>query len=419
VQTDASREHTGTVGSEQDARDERDERIRAADGQAKQLQPLALPTLYKRNENGSVQQWTVEASADCGLGKIVTVYGQVGGKLQRTADIVREGKNAGRATATPPVEQARAEARSKWEGKLKKGYVESLESAEAGETHAVIQGGVSPMLAHSYEKHGHKIKYPALAQPKLDGHRCIAVIQNGVCTLWSRTRKPITGVPHIARQLEAAFGGSTGPVVLDGELYNHDYRDNFEALTSLIRSQTPKPGHEAVQYWVYDHVTDFPQGDRADGLAQVGRRLAETGAAPQVVVVQTDTVDDEEEMLAVFGAYVSEFGFEGLMLRNRAGRYKNGRSYDLQKVKVMQDAEFPVLRVEEGRGRMAGLALFVVKTGEGKEFRVKMEGALEDLRKYADDPSLAVGRQLTVRFQNLSQDGIPRFPVGVRFREDV
>jgi DNA ligase-1 len=381
------------------------------------------PTLYKKNSNGSYQQWTINVKttpvgATDTWGVITKTYGQVDGKLQVAEDVVREGKNVGRANETGPVDQARAEAQSQWEGKLKKGYVKTMDDAVEGKTDAIIQGGVSPMLAHKYADHGHKISYPAFAQPKLDGHRCVAVVTDGECVLWSRTRKRITGVPHIAAQLERLFPGPS-QIVLDGELYNHDYHDNFEALTSMIRSATPKPGHEVVQYWIYDAIGDENQAGRLQLLDDtIGLVQTVTADATSLVLVPTELVQDEEEMVAVFGAYLAN-NFEGLMLRNQFAPYKNSRSYDLQKVKIMQDAEFPVIRVEEGRGRMAGLALFVVTTPEGKEFRVKMEGALEDLRKYADDPSLAVGRQLTVRFQNLSQDGIPRFPVGVRFREDV
>lgn len=372
----------------------------------------ALPTLYKKTKTGKVQEWTIEVIEDAEGGLILTTYGQTDGKKQATQDLVREGKNVGRANETTPLQQAEAEARSRWEKKLKSGYVESLDGAEAGETHEVIQGGVNPMLAYPYDKQGHKIKYPALAQPKLDGHRCIAMLVDGKCSLWSRTRKRITGVPHIERAIEAAFPHSTEvTLVFDGELYNHDLRDNFEGLTSLIRSATPKAGHERVQYWIYDLVSETKQSLRAGALANLH-------LDPPLVVVPTEEVEDEEQMVAVFGAYLAN-GFEGLMLRNADAAYEYRRSYNLQKVKLMADAEFLVTEVQEGRGRMAGLALFVCRTDEGKEFRCKMEGELESLRKYVEDPSLAVGRMLTVRFQNLTAEGLPRFPIGVRFREDV
>jgi DNA ligase-1 len=384
---------------------------------------LNCPTLYKRTSTGKIQMWeisvrdfpaqTVNGTNMPARASIFTLYGQVDGKKQTAEESISVGKNIGKANETTPFQQAEAEARSQWEQKIKKGYVPNLDDAKAGNIDTnVITGGVNPMLAHKYDEQGHKIKYPAYVQPKLDGHRCIAIIQDGKCTLWSRTRKPITGVPHIARALERLYGKAT--VVLDGELYNHDYREKFEQLTSFIRQQTPKPGHEVVQYWIYDTVVD---GDFASRTKQLEGLASITSTTDPIVVVDTQVVDSEAEMTNLFGVYIN-FGFEGLMVRNSAGKYVGKRSYDLQKVKLFTDAEFEVVAVEEGRGKMAGHAMFVVKTGD-KTFRVKMMGKLDDLKTMYDNREQYLGKMLTVKYQKLSAEGIPIFPVAVRFREDV
>jgi DNA ligase-1 len=380
------------------------------------MEMTPLPTLYKRASDGSIQEWTIRVGTDTsGHGWIVTDYGKVGGKIQRTEDVVTEGKNVGRANETTAVEQAEAEALSKWEGKLKKGYVKTIEEAREGKTDALIVGGVAPMLAHPFAKYGHKIKFPALAQPKLDGHRCIAVYQNGEARLYSRTRKPITGLPHVCRAIESlcrSIGATSG--VFDGELYNHDYHDNFEDLTGFIRSQTPKPGSEVVQYWIYDLVNDSPQSARAEAIAAISEQSV--GA---LVAVPTIEVADEDEMVALFGEFMGQ-GYEGLMLRNLDGRYKiDGRSYDLQKVKLFQDAEYKLVHIESGRGKMQGKAVFHCEVEPGKTFKCKLVGRLDDLEQYLNEPDKWLGKMVTVQFQNLSSDGIPRFPVALRFRQDV
>jgi len=155
-----------------------------------------LPTLYKRTSTGAIQEWTIGVDG-C---TIITVHGQTDGKKQRTEDVIKEGKNVGKSNETSPAEQALAEATSKWEGKIKKGYVEDIMRASVGEKD--IAGGYDCMLAHKFADHGHKIKYPAYTQPKLNGHRCLAIVKDGVATLWSRTRKPITSSPHIIKELE-------------------------------------------------------------------------------------------------------------------------------------------------------------------------------------------------------------------------
>lgn len=383
---------------------------------------MNLPTLYKKTSTGAIEQWRIDASQkldDRGLhyvGVIVTTWGQLDSlNPQQTLDVIAEGKNKGRSNSTTPGQQAEKEATSQWEGKLKKGYVQSIEAARAGEVDAIIEGGVNPMLAKRFDEQGDKIEYPAFAQPKFDGHRCIAVVKHGKATLWSRTRKPITGLPHIVSELEA-LAKRTGlrDIIFDGEAYVHSYRNNFEDLTSFIRNPSPKPGHEVVQYHVYDVVGDQPQNVRLGYLKEL------TGDT--LIPVETVTVNDEEELMAAFERFLSQ-GYEGAMVRNYRGKYVGKRSADLQKIKEFQDAEFMVVGVEEGRGKLAGHAIFVcamAPTNPAICFRAKMKGKTEDLKKYFEHPELAVGKQLTVKYQGLTnKNGVPRFPRALRFKEEV
>jgi len=388
---------------------------------------LELPKLYKKTSSGAIQTWKIAAEGrghtdhypdGYDVGVITTVYGLELGKKQVAEEKITVGKNVGKANETTPFEQAKAEAMSQWEKKVKKGYVQNREDAEADKIDTnMITGGVDPMLAQSYEKHAKKINYPAYVQPKLDGHRCIAIIQDGVCTLWSRTRKPIKSMDHIARQLESMYGDET--IILDGELYNHEYREKFEELTSMIRQQVSKPSHEVVQYWVYDVVQPtVPFRLRKLELDLLAEKVDDNGAWQTIVPVLTSFMANEEAMIDVFGVFI-EKGFEGLMVRNATGLYVGKRSYDLQKVKMMQDAEFEIVDIVPGKGKMADKAIFRCVTEDGREFGVKMKGALDDLRKYLSHKDDYIGEKLTVQFQKLSAEGTPIFPVGLRIRKDV
>jgi len=384
-----------------------------------------LPTLFKLTSTGKGQQWTIKVEyIDEGASAIVTTYGQVGGKLQTTRDVIREGKNVGKANETTPEEQALAEAQAQHSAKLKKGYVLTLDGAKAGERDAVITGGLDPMLAHRFDEQGHKINFPCYIQPKFDGHRCIAVLDSeGKATLWSRTRKPITGVPHIQRELEA-LGLSN--IAFDGELYNHAYKDKFDELTSFIRQVAPKPGHEVVEYHVYDIAQrvrgndDFHQRNRS-----LQHLLQSANESIGLVLVETRTADTEEEALAHFQDFLAQ-GYEGAMARNLEGKYENKRSYNLQKIKEFQDSEFRVVGVEEGRGKLAGHAIFVCEMpkshppGTGVTFNVKMKGETAQLKQYFDNPALAIGRMLTVKYFGITaKNGVPRFPIGIRFAQPL
>jgi DNA ligase-1 len=371
-----------------------------------------FPTLYKRTSTGAIQNWRISVDGN----KIITKYGQLDGKQQSTEDVIKEGKNIGKANETTPAEQALSEAESKWEGKIKKGYVEDVDRAEGGEKD--IDGGYDCILAHKFKDHSHKIKYPAYVQPKLNGHRCLAIIEDGKCTLWSRTRKPITSMPHIVKELEGVY--TRGSYKLDGELYNHSYKDNFEALASLIRQEVPADNCTDVEYHVYDQNVDEGFGERIQQLRDKLHCYEKAkGLLKYIVKVDTVLVNNEDDLLNAFTAY-RKLGYEGAMARNEDGLYVGKRSYDLQKIKEFYDAEFKITGIEEGRGKLTGhVGAFICLTEDGKQFKAKMRGDQDRLRDFFECHSLWKGKILTVKYQNMSSDGIPIFPVGERFKEDL
>jgi DNA ligase-1 len=316
------------------------------------------------------------------------------------------------------MQQAEMQAESDWKKQLKKGYVKSIEEAQAGVVDAIIEGGISPMLAHKFNEQGHKIKYPALAQPKLDGHRCTSqnmtvllhhISENGnEISLWSRTRKPITSCPHIIEALKY----TTFPR-LDGELYNHEYHNNFEELSSLIRQEEPKEGYEKIQYHVYDMPSsDMTNGERNEILQSFKKGFEGT----PIQIVETLVVNDEDELMEAFDHFIAQ-GYEGCMVRNMDGLYVNKRSYDLQKVKDFLDDEFKVIGVKVGtKGSMSGKAVFTFELSNGETFDAKMKGKLDDLIQYAEHPELIIGKMVTVKYQGYTKYGKPRFPVAMRIR---
>lgn len=362
-----------------------------------------FPTLYKRTVTGALQEWTVIATETGYYAR----FGQVGGTIQQSEQTVCESKNIGRANATTQAQQALLEAEALWTKKLKKDYTQDP-NVVAGQTSELIEGGILPMLAHKFSEHGDKLKYPCFVQPKLDGHRCIAMPDG---SLWSRTRKRITGVPHI----EAAIKALNLMYPFDGELYNHEYRNRFEEITSFIRQQTPKPGHEVVQYHVYD--TAWPD-TRFSGRKSCVKMYDEEMTHPLVRVETREALNEDELMLA-FEDFLAQ-GYEGAIARNADGLYANKRSYDLLKIKQFDDGEFQCVAVEEGVGKMAGHAIFVCQnTHNSFTFRAKMKGEHAALKKYIERPELVVGKMVTVKYQGFTnKNGVPRFPVALRIRED-
>lgn len=373
-----------------------------------------LPTLYTKTSTGATQQWSVwggpyqdTAITDKIMGAVITEYGQVGGAIQKAMDILKEGKNIGKKTETTPAEQAAVKAKQLWDKKVKEGYVTDITKIGNPDL-----PGIDPMLAFPIEKKEKYVKFPAIAQPKLDGFRGIAVVTKGKAKLFSRTRKEVTTLPHIVKEIEELFDGD---VVLDGEFYNHELKHDFNRLASLIKRDEVHPDHTMIQYHIYDVVDE---GGYKERTAEVFGAI-NFHKPKYLVQVKSRLVNSREELNQAFVDYLAD-NYEGAMYRKLESPYENDRSPGLLKVKEMDDAEFEVVGVEEGSGKLMGKAgSFILKTPEGKTFNAKMKGSLDSLTEFLVNFDKYKGKMLTVQFQGLTPDGIPRFPVGVRFRIDI
>lgn len=377
------------------------------------------PALYKKTATGAIQFWEVRVEkvvdntgTECGV--VRTRYGQVGSESpQETSDIIRQGKNAGRSNATTAVQQAVAEAESKWLGKKKKGYVEQMDHAENNMVDgSVIQGGVLPMLAEKYAEQKHKIVFPCAVQPKLDGIRCIAVLSGGKCTLWTRTRKPILSAPHIIAAIEERFKND---IILDGELYTHTLRENFNKIVSIVRDggTEKEKDYTAIQYHVYDMIADGTFAERYGKLESLRHIFSDP-----LVLVTTERAETSSDIMDIFRRFVDQGGYEGAIVRNLSGLYAHRRSPDLQKLKDVFDDEFEIVGIEEGRGALAGsVGKFVCKTSSGVVFKPKPRGTVAFLRELFNNHGLWQGRKLVVQYKGYTPDGSLREPIGVRFRD--
>jgi DNA ligase-1 len=138
-----------------------------------------------------------------------------------------------------------------------------------------------------------------------------------------------------------------------------------------------------------------------------------------IKLVETIHCDSEDDVTEAYKDFLND-GYEGAILRSLTMPYEGKRSVGLLKLKTMEDSEFEVCGVEEGKGKLMGKAGAIwcyTDSTKQKKFKAKMEGELESLEEYYVNIDKYLGRSLTVRFQNLTPDGVPRFPVGVRFRE--
>ena len=244
---------------------------------------------------------------------------------------------------------------------------------------------ILPMLANKWEERQKYITEPFYVQPKLDGVRLL-VSKDGC---FSRTGKPVQGVEHLAK-------GLGDGEYLDGECYAPN--KTFEEITSMFK-MNPK----SLEFHIFDYFN----------LNEPNLTFEER---MKRVTIDTFLVKNKTDVQRYHDMFVRD-GHEGIMIREASSTYEVGkRSNYLLKYKAFQTEEYPIVDVKEGTGREKGTAIWVCRTGE-QHFSVRPEGTLEVRKKFLEEKEKYIGKQLTVRFQNLTTLGVPRFPVGVVVRD--
>ena len=359
---------------------------------------MKLDTIYKKTQTGATQEWTIEVVGN----KYRTHSGQVGGQITTNAWTVVYGKNEGKANGTTDNEQTLKEAIAKRTKKLESGYFEDITNIDTKQY-------FEPMLAAKWEDYKDKIQYPIYSQAKLDGIRCI-VTKDG---MFSRNGKPIISAPHIRESLNSVF--ETHPtLILDGELYADKFANDFNSIVSLVKKTKPTDvdlleSKKNIQYWVYDIPSNpLSFGERCYALDQLFDVELDS-FEKHCVLVQTDNCNSEAEVMELYGEYVDK-GFEGQMLR-LDGKYENKRSKSLLKHKSFVDEEYTILDICEGEGNRTGTAGYMVfETADGKPFKSNVKGTWEETAEMLKSNKELIGRQATIKYFNLTPDGIPRFP---------
>ena len=366
-----------------------------------------LETLYHQGKTGAIVQWNIwTENAD-----ICTEYGQIGGKMQ-TSRKTATPKNVGRANATTADEQAILEAKAMHKKRLDAKYSLTIEDAK--------KEVFLPMLAASFDKRKDKVTYPVDVQPKLDGVRCLAYWDGDSVKLMSRGGKQWNCCQHIIDELEQVLPKDW---VLDGELYIHG--STFQEITKLVKKLRPESVN--VQFHVYDVPRAGYEQTELGGSTWSNRKISVelidefVENCKSVKVVRTDFAAHEEDVYELQSEYLEE-GYEGAIVRELDGEYKFGyRSNKLLKVKNFMDKEYLIAGFTTGVGRFDGCIVWVCMTEDGQSFKVVPQGTMEERQETYQNADKHIGDWLKVKFFELTDDGIPRFPVGlgIRLTEDM
>jgi ATP-dependent DNA ligase len=197
---------------------------------------------------------------------------------------------------------------------------------------------------------------------------------------------------------------------LDGELYNHALKDDFEKLMSAVRKQKPSEESLQVQYHIYDCIIEEECLFAERFMLIENFKYWANNNVMHVEIYRAQNVERLEELQMFF----IKRGYEGAMIRNPHSPYEHKRSKHLLKMKTFQDAEFPIIDCVPGKDNSV---VFVCKTKDGTTFEATMSGDKKENQFYLKDKQLWKGEKLTVKFQGLTgKNKVPRFPVGLRIR---
>ena len=285
---------------------------------------------------------------------------------------------------------------------VKTGYEKALKRAQTmwNNEHTKCNQ-VLPMLANKWDDRKKYISEPFYVQPKLDGVRLLVSKDGGI----SRTGKIIPGTEVLGKGLQPGQ-------YVDGEAFDPNL--NFEELTSTFKTDPLK-----LKFHVFDFFDLKAEALARDKMTfeQRWEYVKDSIYNPHYEYVDTFSVKKHKDMEGYHKMFIQQ-GYEGTMIRDRFSVYEVGqRSNYLLKYKDFQTEEYEITGAKTGHGRDADAVVWVCKTENDNQFTVRPEGTIVQREEHYRNYKKYIGKMLTVRFQNLTALGVPRFPVGVTIRD--
>jgi DNA ligase-1 len=268
---------------------------------------------------------------------------------------------------------------------------------------------LKPMLAHKFDDSRVDWSLPVYIQPKLDGVRCLFT-KDGA---YSRTGKHFKNLVHIELALMPFFNNNPD-VVLDGELYNHELKHDFEKIISLVRKQKPTADDRLeAQQLVQFHVYDYFDGVKYDSYKTRMQQLVTSNIYCNCVKYVNAKLVDSYNYARELHTWNLADGYEGSIIR-LDGLYKHGRSYDLMKFKDFSDTEATIIGYELGKGKRTGtLGKFIMLDDEGVQFGCPPgKGySYKDLAEMLNNITDYVGKRATFTYFQKTNAGSYRHPL--------
>lgn len=413
----------------------------------------ALPPLFKMSKSGQWRIWQI--MFDDKQSRLIRKYGLLNGKKTETSKAVKTNKS-GRNI----YEQAYLQAKSEYNKQIDKNAhtFQQLQDFPKNSTQisASKTNNFEVMLAKEYQPE--KIKrWPLAGQVKIDGIRAYAISETNGISLKSRNHKHWNWLEHIKKNLTEFLTYLPKNCILDGELYNHDL--TFNQISSAVKRKKHKSSlNQAILYYIFDifEHQNLTFECRYNILIKAYNKFIKStkqkihiSIVPMTLLFSHSDVKDAEIIF-------TKQGFEGVILRHlgsidvnnkvtysyqdpfsglnmkilycqitkenisddiiQLSQYKHGRSQNLLKYKTFQDEEAIVIDIVSGEGTKENAAILLLQDKRGNKFRVNPKGTIESHKKWLQNKHKYIGQTYTFKYQELSEYGVPRFPVGIAFR---
>ena len=278
-----------------------------------------------------------------------------------------------------------------------------------------------PMLAYPVSDKPIDYTRDIFMQPKLDGVRCVIQAEKLPFDMgyevkaYSRTGKEWKNIDHILFNLKPWFQLNPD-VILDGELYNHDLKNDFEKIISLVRKQKPDDidmleSADMVQFHCYDIIDEtMTFAMRNEFIIQAVPRNHCIKHVPTILIhTEAQAKDCHQDNL--------NEGYEGSILRTN-DVYKCGRSWNLRKFKDFHDDEALLLDWVEGKGKRKGtIGKFMAQDSEGNIFGMPVMDNFKYLQDNFEEMKTWVGKLATFTYFERTNANSYRHPLFKAIRD--
>lgn len=363
--------------------------------------------IFKDNLNFSLMTWQIGWEEP----NILVEFGLVDG-LKQTEKIIVEAKSN-----RTLFEQALLEIQSRYNKKYREGY-------RTPDDKPPLKG---PMLAQKYVYNKTKLSFPVGVTVKLDGIRCLVRYDDKVYYR-SRNNKDYNHLDMFDNDIKLFLSFLQPNIEIDGEMFSEHL--NFNKIASIFRKEVNTDSDsikENIKYYIFDSNEDFPYEQRWKRLLDAYTQYLDKDNNNMIVLLNTMWASSHQDIQKIHDKAI-ENGFEGSMIRKcyfsdktdagyERSLYQPGRRTNILKYKNMIDEEATIEKIISGKGREAGKALLGVRDIRNNFFFVRPSYPFAEREKWYNDPSLVLGKQITIVYQELSEDGVPRFPVGKVIRD--